>query len=399
MSRRNLILVGCLYLASCAGEPPEMGRLPLQGDTTEVQAQAYYRNGRKVGTPQLEQLYTRQPLDSLGFSDIDNGFFAALATNERLLKQRGRRKHYQLGNLSIAPDDLARTVDILQILEHGYPEVVANQLEAHQIWGADRRGHVRFTGYFTPVIAVSRKREGAYQYPIYSRPLGWAGPLPSRADIDGQRLFDGKGLELAYAKSKVDIYYMQLQGSGYVEYSDGSRELFAYNGNNRYPYRSIEKYIASRPELGLTNLSIASIKAFLDARPALADTVLFQNPSYTFFVRQNRLPTGAGGVPLVADYSIAVDKRYIPLGATLLAAFPVFDQRTQRVIRHDYRLVVAQDVGGAIKGPGHVDFYTGVGSGAEREAGNTNAYGQLWLLLPKKTVASKDLVGPRGEGW
>jgi membrane-bound lytic murein transglycosylase A len=179
---------------------------------------------------------------------------------------------------------------------------------------------------------------------------------------------------------------MQVQGSGYVEYPDGSRELFSYNGSNRHPYLSIEKYIQGRADLDIADLSIRGIRKFLLKNPSLTDTILFQNPSYTFFIRQQSEPSGAGNVPLTPGYSIAVDRRYIPLGSCLLAAFPIFDNRKQRVVGHDYRLLIAQDVGGAIRGPGHVDFYTGIGDAAEREASNLKSYGRLWLLLPPQST-------------
>ena len=177
---------------------------------------------------------------------------------------------------------------------------------------------------------------------------------------------------------------MQVQGSGYVEYSNGRNELFAYNSNNRHPYRSIEKFIMRNEAFEVPNLSINGIKRFIAENPHLQDTILFSNPSYTFFAPKASVPKGAGHVPLTANYSIAVDKKYIPLGSIVLAAFPVYDHDFKRVIKHDYRILIAQDVGGAIKGPGHIDYYFGSEPGAQRQAGSLNHYGQIWLLLPKE---------------
>jgi membrane-bound lytic murein transglycosylase A len=342
-----------------------------------------WRNGKRKKASRLPEIYTPSSLDSLDIPPIDVNVLRSLEANEKLLQIKKRRRHYQIGNLLVQPEDLEATIDILQSFQYTKPFDLGNYLEAYQIWGKDQRGHVQFTGYYTPVLKVSRTREGPFQYPIYSRPLNWEGAMPSRAEIEGEGVLDGQGLELAYADNKVDIYYMQVQGSGYVEYPDGTKELFAYNGNNRYPYRSIEKYIINREDLSLTDLSIKGIKRYLHTHPELVDTILFQNPSYTFFTRKKSLPKGAGNVPLIDGYSIAVDRRYIPLGACLIAAFPVFDQKKQRVIRHDYRFLVAHDVGGAIRGPGHIDVYSGVGESAAIKAGNLNSYGQLWLLLPR----------------
>jgi membrane-bound lytic murein transglycosylase A len=343
------------------------------------------RNGKVAGGPKMDQVYEPFSLDSLNVPYINNELLSALHNNERLLRLSQGRRNYRLGNLRVSFEELQQTVDILRSWQFTKPLGLSNYLDAYQLWGNDRYGNVRFTGYYTPVIKVSRTQTKQFPYPIYSRPLDWEGPLPTRAQIESKNLLAGKGLEMAYAANKVDIYYMQLQGSGYVEYPDGQRELFAYNGSNRHPYRSIEKYLIRRKDLKVPKLSAKGIRNFLSGKPALTDSVLFQNPSYTFFIRQQSRPSGAGNVPLTANYSIAVDRRYIPLGSCLLAAFPVFDNKRQRVIRHEYRILVAQDVGGAIRGSGHVDFYTGIGEGAERQASNLNSYGQLWLLVPKKS--------------
>jgi len=389
MLRALLPLLLIVMASSCSGgaetslEANSAESEAVDSLTLNPRAVPLWRNGKRQGVGQLSEVYTSTSLDSIDVPIIDLNCLRALESNQQLLEIKKRKRHYRIGNLSIQPQDLLRTIEILQSYQHTKPLDLGDYLEAYQIWGKDQRGHVQYTGYFTPVIKVSREPQGAFQYPLYSRPLNWEGPLPSRAKIEGEGVLDTLGLELAYADNKVDIYYMQVQGSGYVEYPDQTRELFAYNGNNRHPYRSIEKYIIGREDLELSNLSINGIKKYLHTHPQLVDTVLFQNPSYTFFQRKRSIPKGAGNVPLMAGYSIAVDRRYIPLGACLIAAYPVFDHKKQRVIRHDYRFFVAQDVGGAIRGPGHVDVYTGVGEAAAREAGNINSYGQLWLLLPK----------------
>ena len=123
----------------------------------------------------------------------------------------------------------------------------------------------------------------------------------------------------------------------------------------------------------------------------MIDSVLFANPSYVFFEPAQSRPKGAGLVPLTSMHSIAVDTRYIPLGSVLLATVPVINKRNQ-VIRHEYKLLVAQDVGGAIKGPGHVDLYTGIGTAARRKASALHHYGKLWLLLPNSDKTEEPLA-------
>ncbi len=381
-----IVFIALSALLGCTPEPTA-SQLPVKVEAPEADNASPVRIGRlgrMMGGPVMPSVYQKQSLDSLPFPVVDAQAVQALERNLRLLKLAQGRRNYQIGDLRIQHQQLQAVSEILAAWQHTPPVGLGKYLEAHRIWGRDQRGNVQFTGYFTPVIKVSRSPKGRFKYPIYSRPLEWDGPLPTRAEIEGEGVFEGLGLELAYAANKVDLYYMQVQGSGYVEYPDGQRELFAYNGSNRHPYRSIEKYLIERPDLDVPKLSIAGIRSFLQQQPELTDSVLFQNPSYTFFIRQKTLPSGAGNVPLTPLYSIAVDRRYIPLGSCLLAAFPVFNPRKQRVTHHEYRLLVAQDVGGAIRGPGHVDYYTGIGADASRIAGNLKAYGHLWLLLPRQ---------------
>jgi membrane-bound lytic murein transglycosylase A len=390
--KRLSLWLTLLLLAGC--EPsPSSGALPIpmpnQDSILNYNSPNAYllRNGKVAGRPKMQQIYQPTPLDSLNIPYINSLLVKALQRNQRLLRRSPGRRNYQLGNLRVNYEELQAAVKVLLSWQNTQPFGLSQYLEAYQIWGEDRFGNVKFTGYFTPVVKVSRVPTDKYRHPIYSRPLDWKGPLPSRAEIEGEGVLKGKNLELAYAANKVDVYYMQVQGSGYVEYPDGSRELFAYNGTNRRPYRSIEKYLMGRSDLNV-RLSMEGIRQFLLEHPELTDTVLFQNPSYTFFLRKRSYPSGAGNVPLTADYSVAVDRRYIPLGSCLLAAFPVFDHKLQRVVRHEYRILTAQDVGGAIRGPGHIDVYTGIGKAAAKQAGSLNAYGQLWLLLPREGRAS-----------
>ena len=129
-------------------------------------------------------------------------------------------------------------------------------------------------------------------------------------------------------------------------------------------------------------VSINSIKKYFWRNPDKLLEVLSANPSYVFFKEGKGVVKGAGAIPLTAGHSIAVDPKYIPLGSTLLAKVPIADEKGN-FVKHEYRILFAQDTGGAINGPGHVDLFTGVGKSAKKIACNTHHFGELWLIAPK----------------
>ena len=384
-----------LLLSGCSPRQTDLpfDKVAPQIDSAFLLANLYpiWRSGKLAHAPQMSEVFTPTLLDTLYFPPIDSLTEAALQQQLKLLQLIKRKRHQKLANLNFTTDELERVIHLL-LLWKSRPEELRKSLLAFQTWGDDRRGNVQFTGYFTPVLKVRQAPDDEYRYPIYRRPHSWEGPLPTRAQIDGEKVLAGQGLELAYAADPVDIYYMQVQGSGYVEYLDtGERALLVYDGSNQQPYRSIERYLTEREDLEVGNLSINGIKRFLKDHPALRDTVLSQNPSYIFFAPRGHSVKGAGQVPLIPEISVAVDHRYLPLGSVLLAACPVYDKYGE-VDHHEFRILLPQDTGGAIRGPGHLDVYSGVGRAGQSTAGVRNHFGRVWLLMPR--AGREALVAP-----
>jgi membrane-bound lytic murein transglycosylase A len=179
----------------------------------------------------------------------------------------------------------------------------------------------------------------------------------------------------------LDLFFMQVQGSGQVALDDGSRVRVGYADQNGYPYRSIGKWLVDQGELKMEQASMAGIKAWARAHPSRLPELLNANPSLVFF-RELPLdgsgPPGALGVPLTAERSIAVDPRQIALGAPVfLATTWPSDTRPLR------RLMLAQDTGGAIRGVVRADFYWGSGPEAGSQAGRMRQKGAMWLLMPR----------------
>ena len=254
-------------------------------------------------------------------------------------------------------------------------------LDAWQMEGADNYGNVQFTGYYTPVIEARHTRQGEFQYPIYRMPPK-RGKLPSRASIYAGALSDK--YVLAYSNSLMDNFIMDVQGSGYVDFGDGSPlNFFSYGGKNGWPYRSIGKVLVDSGEFKLEDMSMQVIRHWGETHSETeVRALLEQNPSFVFFKPQSFAPVkGASAVPLVGRASVASDRSIIPAGTTLLAEVPQLDNNGKFNGQYELRLMVALDVGGAIKGQ-HFDIYQGIGADAGHRAGWYNHYGRVWVLKP-----------------
>ncbi|RMG79522.1 MAG: hypothetical protein D6714_16255 [Bacteroidetes bacterium] len=376
-----LLATGCQETPQPAEPPSPLGDEPVSLSRFDYDR---YNNGKIKHASRREDLFTEASLDSLELPEFNDKLVKAIEAQLDVLRMRKSQKHQRIGDLDVSVSQLERTVRILlDGIQSGRTDF-RNELKAYQSWGKDQKGHVRFTGYFTPEIKVKKTPDDKYKYPIYRRPKDWDGPLPTRAEIDGKGALKGLGLELAYAKSLVDIYYMQLQGSGYARFVDtGERVLFRFDGGNGKKYRSIERYILKNPDLNVRDISLDGIKRFLSKNPELTEEVLFKNPSYCFFRPTRGAVKGAGGVPLTPDVSVAADPDYFPLGSVVLADVPIYDKKG-RIIDHEFKILLPQDTGAAIDGPGHVDIYCGIGEKGKRKASGYHHYGNMWILLPNE---------------
>ena len=232
------------------------------------------------------------------------------------------------------------------------------------------------TGYYSPVIHARRTAQGQYQHPIYAMP---SYKRYSRAEIYNGALA-GKGLELAYSDSMMDNFLLGVQGSGYVDYGDGNLNYLAYAGQNGYKYQAVGRLLVEDGEIPKEKMSIQAIREWGKANPSRVQELLERNPSYVFFKND---PTGkvkgSAGVPLVPMASVASDRNVIPSGTVLLVEVPDIDNNGNWMGTHKLHLMVALDVGGAVKGH-HFDLYRGIGDQAGHIAGLSKHYGRVWVL-------------------
>ena len=238
-----------------------------------------------------------------------------------------------------------------------------------------------FTGYFEIALNGSRKRGGPYQTPLYRRP-----PEPdrhTRAEIEDGALA-GKGLELLWVDDPVDAFFLEIQGSGRVKLPDGGVARVGYDGKNGKPYVAVGRLLIERGELPRDKVTMDAIRRWMTENPKKGAALRRENPSFVFFREiSGEGPLGAQLVPLTAGRSLAVDRGFIPLGA------PIWIDVRQRFAPYDTirRLVVAQDTGGAIKGPVRGDLFWGHGKEAAEGAGAMNARGRYYLLCRRRVAA------------
>ncbi|ENO86590.1 murein transglycosylase A [Thauera linaloolentis] len=274
-----------------------------------------------------------------------------------------------------------------------------------QLLGSGPSAEGLVTGYYEPLIRGSRSRSGQYAWPIHGVPadmltieLGDVYPelksLRLRGRIVGNKILpywtreqvQERGAQLPapvllWADDPIDLFFLQVQGSGRVQLPDGKTVRIGYADQNGHPYQSIGRWLVAKGELSLDQASMDGIKRWARDNPDRLREMLNANPSYVFFRElpvSDAGPVGALSVPLSEGRSIAIDPRYVPLGA------PVFLATTHPLsTRPLSRLVLAQDTGSAIKGAVRADFFWGFGEKAGREAGRMRQQGRMWLLLPK----------------
>lgn len=278
------------------------------------------------------------------------------------------------------------------------------RFQPYQLLQADGSAEGLATGYYEPLLRGSRAPDTRYRYPLYAAPddllrvdlpaAGAASADPGiRARVEGRRVvpyYDRaqiesaatpmRGREIAWVDDPVELFFLQIQGSGRLQLENGGVMRVGFADHNGHPYRSIGRLLIERGELTADRASMQGIKAWAQRNPDKLREVLNHNPRYVFFRELPpglEGPLGALGVPLTPRRSIAADPRYVPLGAPVFLAttWPLSNKPLQQ-------LMMAQDTGSAIRGAVRADFFWGYGDAAGREAGRMKQALRMWLLLP-----------------
>ena len=389
---RIVFLVMLSFLTACVSTPPEDKKPELS-----LKAASF------------------SDLSGWGGDDFKTFVPAFTKSCERILKAPADKKFGALENSGLYGDWQTPCREFFALGENPGAGTLKTFFESrftpHQVL-ADDKPEGLFTGYYEASLRGSREKNGPYQTPLYARAddlimvqLGEfredlkgrriAGrvkdgklvPYESRSEIvagDWPHAFEKGGDKvLVWVDDPVDAFFVQIQGSGVVQMNDGSIMRIGYAGQNGHVYYAIGRELIKRGELEKENVSLQSIRSWLEAHPDQADEIMNTNESYVFFKQlegegPQSGPKGGSGVALTAGRSLAVDRSLLsyvlPLWADIEA--PI------EGARHIQRMMIAQDTGGAIRGPVRGDVFWGYGEKAEALAGPMKSKGRYWILLP-----------------
>ena len=280
----------------------------------------------------------------------------------------------------------------------------------HAVYADNKRDGL-FTGYYEASLRGSRTKSKEYSVPLFKRAddLIMVQLGQFREDLKGRRIAGrvvGGNLKpyesreeivagdwphndqvLVWVDDPVDAFFVQIQGSGVVQLDDGGVMRIGYAGQNGHPYYAIGRELIKREQLTIENVSLQTIRAWLAENPAQADKIMNTNASYVFFKElEGEGPIGGEGVALTAGRSLAVDRSLFSYGMPVWTDIesPVDNSRLRK-------MMIAQDTGGAIRGPVRGDVFWGYGEKAEEIAGGMKSQGRYWILLPKKAL-SKGMI-------
>ncbi|MEX3010837.1 murein transglycosylase A [Hoeflea sp. TYP-13] len=321
-------------------------------------------------------------------------------------------KHYKTGALGIEWSDFLPAVDALKNNRPSTPEQARTFFETHFIpFGIipDDGAGGFVTGYYEPEIDVSAERTGQFQYPFHAKPEDLVAlddtnrpagldayfafgrqcgdgivEYADRRSIDGGFL-EGRGLEIAWARSKVDVFFVHIQGAARLRYRDGTVRRITYATKTGHPFTAIGRVLVELGELSPGAVTMQTIRDWLRDNPGRVDEILWHNRSYIFFRQadvadHDKGQIAAAKVPLIAGRSLAVDRLLHTFGTPVYVQADSLIHIGNAPLR---RLMLAQDTGSAIVGPARGDIFTGSGAKAGDLAGSVKHPANFFLLLPK----------------
>lgn len=374
-----------------------------------------------LGAPSSESAKPELTFEPVPFSDLpgwaDDDHLSAFRACVRSARAIGQAEGSASGKTRVANNALVAAARLAaeQAALISTPAAAKTFFEAafvpHRV--VHRGAEGLLTGYYEPVLAGSRARSKEFCFPVYRRPADLVNlvgeaergaladgltharktaqgiePYATRADIENGAL-EGQGLELIWLADPVDTFFMHIQGSGRIRFPGGETIRITYDGKNGHPYTSVGRYLIDAGLFAANDMSLDALKVWLAADPERGRRVMQENRSFIFFrelENEDDGPLGALEIPLSSGRSLAVDTGYHAIGTPVYVSAPTL---TPWAAANSFaRLMIAQDVGSAIRGPERGDIYFGSGDEAGRLAGTTKHAGRFFVLLPREPATS-----------
>ncbi|MFZ0725406.1 MAG: MltA domain-containing protein [Desulfobacterales bacterium] len=351
--------------------------------------------------------------DDMRFDGLEESLRASLSYLQRVPAD----KEFRFGEDRYSAAHMVRSMDLFLAFIQTRPSdeelnrFIRDNYRVYRSVGGGPEKDVLFTGYYEPLLTGRRQPDAVYRVPILGRPDDMltidlaafsdkysgvkltgrlAGrtivPYFARKDIEETGVLEGKAPVLAWLASPVDLFFLQIQGSGRVLLDDGAPLFVHYDSTNGRPYRSVGRLLADDGKIPLSEMSMQRIRSYLADHPQEVRDILNYNPSYVFFRIEKEGPLGFLEVKLTPGRSVALDYRLFPLPALayIKTQKPLLDAGGQISDWQAFgRFVLSQDTGGAIRGPARADLFWGNGPYAETAAGHMRQRGNLFLLVLK----------------
>jgi len=352
-------------------------------------------------------------VDDMDYDNLEEGIRQSLS----YLKKRPQETKFKFGQDIYETSHMVDSlVNFLEFIEK---KPSADELRKHidenyyvyKSTGSNGSGDVLFTGYYEPFLEGSLSRSVMYRYPVYGTPSDlisidlslfspkyegekitgrYTGqtvvPYYERKEIETGGMLEGRAPVVAWVKDPVDLFFLQIQGSGKVLLDNGETINIHYHASNGRPYKSIGNILIQKEIIPYSEMSMQRIRAYLNSKPDDVQDILNYNPSYVFFKTEEDGPLGCLGVKLTPERSVALDRRIFSLAGlvyieTVKPQVSGNGEITEWIKNKSF--VLSQDTGGAILGPGRADLFWGNGKYAEIAAGNMKHKGSLYFLILK----------------
>ena len=360
--------------------------------------------------------------DDLRFDGLEQSIRASLGYLQRVPPD----KEFRFGEDRYSAAHMVRSMELFLDFVQSRPtdeelgRFIRDTYRVYRSVGGGPGKDVLFTGYYEPLLTARSQPDAAHRVPILGPPDDMltidlaafsekysgvkltgrlAGrrvvPYYDRKDIEEAGVLEGKAPVLAWLASPVDLFFLQIQGSGRVVLEDGEPLFVHYDSTNGRPYRSVGRLLADEGKIPLSEMSMQRIRSYLADHAQESRDILNYNPSYVFFRIEKEGPLGFLEVKLTPGRSVALDYRLFPLPALayIETQKPVLDAGGQISDWQTFgRFVLSQDTGGAIRGPARADLFWGNGPYAEAAAGHMRQRGNLFLMVLKPEKAAEKVV-------